>query len=148
MPKPSGKDFEISFFSPRFEYLAKSQFRCSFLLIAWINHDDGRTVAFRFEAAHADSSSHAYPHLQLTRIMSAPDHTASFEKWIPQSYPAFPFFLSNPLSFFAAVVVAVHGFSRKQKSLYVAEAVSLAMREGNSALRGRRVVEEIQRLFG
>jgi hypothetical protein len=148
MPQPSGNDFAISFFVPSFEFLGGSRFQCSFGLVAWIDHDKGRTVAFRFEPAHADDSSHAYPHLQLTRIVKSPSHTSSFEKWMPQSYPAFPFGLSSPVEFFAAVAVAVHGYSRAHRALYVAEAVGAAMKAGNSALRGKRVVDEIHRLFG
>jgi hypothetical protein len=148
MPEPSGRDFVISFFVPRFDFSSGKKFRCGFLLVAWINHNGGRTVAFRFEAAHGDNTSHAYDHLQLTRIMNSPDHTSSFEKWIPQSYPAFPFVLANPLEFFATIAVAVHGYSRKHKAHYVAKTVSSAMQDGNAALRGRRVVEEINRLFG
>jgi hypothetical protein len=148
MPKPSGNDFLISFFVPRFRFLNKAKFHCAFCLIVWINQEGGKTIAFRFEPGDYGNSPHAYSHLQLSRVVRLPDHTTNIEKWMPVSYPAFPFRLDTPLQFFAATAVAVHGYSPQQDARFVAKAMRTAMQNGTAADRGRRVVAEIERVFG
>ena len=148
MPKPQGKNFVISFIVPRFRFQKKENFQCALCLIVWIDHGGGKTVAFRFEPADDGGSPHSYPHLQLSRIVKLPNLTTSLENWAPDSYPAFPFRLATPLQFFAAAAIAVHGYAPKQNALYVTNAMTTAMQTASAAERGRKVVGEIQRIFG
>jgi hypothetical protein len=148
MPKPHCSDFLISFFVPQFQFPKNGKFRCSFYLITWMDHKGGRTLAFRFEPGESIDSPHSYAHMQLTRTIKHLSFSTNFELWAPVSYPAFPSQLNTPLQFFAATMVAVHGYSPRQDAKFVSDVIKTAMQTANAADRGRRVVEEIQRVFG
>jgi hypothetical protein len=147
MPKPSGTDFFASFFVPQFRFLPKKQFACSFSLLFWVNHDGGRTIAFRLEPAGEGTNAHGYSHVQISQLVKFPRHETSLEKWVPTSYPAFPCRLEAPLHFFAAAAMAVHGFNAQTNSHYFASAITAAMQTGGSAERARRILSEVQRAF-
>jgi hypothetical protein len=146
MPKPTG-DFAVSFFVPRFRFVEGGHFRCAFCLIAWVDHGDGQTISFRLEPADEDDTTHSYNHIQLSRSVRSPDMATTMPTWIPQSYPAFPLGLSTPLQFFAATTVAVHGYSRKDKALYIGKAIMTGSGESNAASRTLKVLTEIHRIF-
>jgi hypothetical protein len=146
MPKPTD-DFTVSFFVPRFQFTDGDNFRCAFCLVAWIDHGDGQTISFRLEPADADNMPHSYNHIQLSRKVRSPDMATTVPSWLPSSYPAFPVGLSTPLQFFAAIAVAVHGYSRDQKALYIGQAITTGSAESNAAIRARRVLNEIHRIF-
>jgi hypothetical protein len=148
MPKPHCSDFLISFFVPQFQFPKRGKFLCSFYLITWTDHKGGRTLAFRFEPGESIDSAHSYSHMQLTRTIKHLSFSTQFETWTPTSYPAFPSRLNTPLQFFAAAAISVHGYSPKQDAKFVSAVIRTAMQTANQADRGRRVVEEIQRVFG
>ena len=47
-----------------------------------------------------------------------------------------------------ATAIAVHGYSSKEDALFVAGAIRSAMGTANAALRGRKIIDEMERVFG
>ncbi len=157
MPKPSGNDFSLGFFIPKFRHMEKQKFLCSYDIMLWIDNDEngsvdqirrGKTIAFRLEPADQDSSPHAYPHIQISRAIRAPAIRTSVPKWVPESYPAFPMGLASPVGFFAAVVTSVHGYSKSEKDKYAPKILREAMSQGKAANRAPKILDEIDRLLG
>ena len=44
--------------------------------------------------------------------------------------------------------MAVHGYSPKEDALFVSSAIRSAMGTANAALRGRKIIDEMERVFG
>jgi hypothetical protein len=92
---------------------------------AWLN---------RGKSKHSD--------LSLCQGAELSDNSAG---WMPISSPAFPSRLKTPFEFFMATAIAVHGYSPKEDALFVSSAIRSAM---GTALRGRKIIDEMERVFG
>ena len=144
MPRPGGNDFKASFFLPRITRNDDESYTCSFIVVFWVDRDNGKTMAVRFEPSGGLGDPHAYTHLQLTRKVTDPNITTSFEPWVPDSYPAFPLGYDHPLQLFVGMAVAVHGYSASNKREYVRAAIMDSM---VMASRARRILEEAKSML-
>ena len=142
MPQPGGTDFKASFFLPRITRENSGNYTCSFIVIFWIERDMGKTMAIRIEPSGDPGNAHAYTHMQLTRTSG--NITTSLENWTPESYPALPLGYHHPLQLFIGMAVAVHGYSRNDQKEYIRAAITDSMSQGSSALRARRILDEVK----
>ena len=107
----------ISLFTPK--YPGGIQSHMAFVLISFVSFkDDRRCLVFRFEPADKPHSSHAYPHVQLSRSLSRGGiPVGCVPSWLPDSYPAFPVPARDSMEMFLSMAVAVHGFEGGMKRL-------------------------------
>ena len=80
----------------------------SFELFALVGRDN--SLAFRFEPADEESSTHNYPHMQFcARLLNRQLRPGGVPEWLPESYPAFPLPYSDPMRLFLAMLTSIHG---------------------------------------
>jgi hypothetical protein len=136
-PKPQDDNCKIAFFVP--EWKDK---KLKITLLVWldIGESSGETIAFRIEQAD-EKSSHSYPHLQLTRAVRSPSHDTTLgriNKWVPDSYPAFPTRCLRNIDPFLCMLAALHGYGKEEPARYALQVIRDAL-SGNMARRVQAV---------
>ena len=107
----------VSLFAPR--YPDGVQSHIAFDLISFVAPEEHRyCLVFRFEPADEQTSSHGYPHVQLSRSLSRRGvPVGCVPSWLPDSYPAFPLPARDSTDMFLSMAIAVHGFEGGMKQL-------------------------------
>lgn len=118
MPRgPEREQIEWSFFCPVGDWYGDPP-RVVFNLYVHVSETNG--LAFRFEPEH-DLGTHTYGHFQFSRKMGRERAKAVTPEWIPDSYPAFPCGVSDPMGLFFYMATSVHGHEGGFKKIFLLE---------------------------
>ena len=124
IPMPRGPErdqIKWSFFCPIGNWFHEPP-RVVFNLYICVSETSGETngLAFRFEPEH-DLGPHSYGHCQFTRRIGPERVKALTPEWIPDSYPAFPCGVSDPMGLFFYMATSVHGYKGGFEKIFLLE---------------------------
>ncbi len=109
MPQCNSAGIERCFFLPIREQRAGGHETIAFDLLLLVREE--KCLAFRFEPADRQQSTHGYGHVQFNRkMLKRTIEVLGVPEWVPEKYPAFPISTSNPLRVFLCMATAVHGY--------------------------------------